>query len=299
MLSGVINIFKEKGYTSHDVVAKARRILKEKRIGHTGTLDPEAQGVLPLCIGQATKALQYITDADKCYEAEVILGAYTTTEDDTGEIVETFDVNVTKKKVEEIIDSFKGIYLQTPPMYSAIKINGVRLYELARKGIVVERPHRKVTIYDCTIIEWISEKSFKIRVHCSKGTYIRTLCTDIGKALGCGAYMGRLLRTKVGAYTVENSITLEVLEADKENIAHYIYSLEDIFGHLPKVKVKPEASKWLYNGNMLMFNQVSDFSKRQTGELVRVYDDQDTFIALYKINLDKACFQAEKMFYCH
>lgn len=205
MIHGIINIYKEKGFTSHDVVAKARGILREKKIGHTGTLDPEAEGVLPICIGKATKVVPYLTDADKCYEAEVILGAYTTTEDATGEILETFPVEVGRDAIEEVVSTFIGDYTQIPPMYSAIKVGGVRLYELARQGKVVERPARDVKIYDCQITEWISKERFRIRVNCSKGTYIRTLCTDIGKKLGCGAHMGELLRTKVGAYTLEQS----------------------------------------------------------------------------------------------
>lgn len=153
MLNGIINIYKKKGYTSHDVVAKARGILRERKIGHTGTLDPEAEGVLPLCIGAATKAVPYLTDADKCYEAEVILGETTTTEDATGEVLERREVNVSKEQIEKVVVSFIGDYIQTPPMYSAIKVNGVRLYELARQGLVVERPSRKVIIYSCDIIE--------------------------------------------------------------------------------------------------------------------------------------------------
>jgi len=297
MLNGIINIYKEKGYTSHDVVAKARKILSEKRIGHTGTLDPEAEGVLPLCIGQATKAVQYITDADKCYEAEVILGAYTTTEDHTGEIVETFDVNVTKEEIVDVVASFKGLYAQVPPMYSAIKINGVRLYELARKGIVIDRPQREVTIYDCQITEWLTESRFKIQVHCSKGTYIRTLCTDIGKKLGCGAYMGQLLRTRVGIYTVQNSISLDALEAHKAQLDQYIYSLEDIFKDLPKVQIKESASKFLYNGNKLSIDNLLESNNRLKDGLVRVYDSNNQFTALYNLDSNEHCLKVEKMFY--
>ncbi|MDF2612644.1 MAG: truB [Clostridia bacterium] len=297
MLSGIINIYKEKGYTSHDVVAKARKILAEKRIGHTGTLDPEAEGVLPLCIGQATKVVQYITDADKCYEAEVILGAYTTTEDHTGEVIETLSVDVSKKEVEQAVSSFKGLYIQIPPMYSAIKINGVKLYELARKGIVIDRPAREVTIYDCQITEWITDSRFKIRVHCSKGTYIRTLCTDIGKKLGCGAYMGALLRTKVGMYTLENSIPLDYLAAHKEDADKYLYPLEAIFKDLPKVSVKAPSNKFLYNGNKLSISDLKAFSEKFPNGLVRVYDSNELFIALYRLDNNSQCLLVEKMFY--
>ncbi len=296
MLSGILNIYKEKGYTSHDVVAKARRILGEKRIGHTGTLDPEAQGVLPLCIGNATKVVQYITDADKCYEAEVILGAYTTTEDSTGEIIETFDINVTPEKIEKVVASFKGQYLQVPPMYSAIKINGTRLYELARQGIVIDRPQREVTIYDCKMVNALTNNRFKIQVHCSKGTYIRTLCTDIGKILGCGAYMGELLRTKVGEYTLNDSITLDFLAAHGQQVQDYIYSLEEIFKNLKKVSVKSEADRFLYNGNKLSINHLVDFKSELKDEIVKVYDSDGQFTALYKVDYKNNCLQVEKMF---
>lgn len=296
MLSGILNIYKERGYTSHDVVAKARRILKQKKIGHTGTLDPEAEGVLPLCLGNGTKVVPYLTDADKCYEAEVILGGYTTTEDSTGELIESFDVKVTQAEILKAVEAFKGKYLQVPPMYSAIKINGVRLYELARQGITVERPQREVWIYDCQVTQWISETRFKIAVHCSKGTYIRTLCTDIGKTLGCGAYMGYLLRTQVGPYALKDSLTLDFLEKDPDNIQEHIHHLEDIFMDFKKITVKSSANSLLYNGNKLNLNHLTHSQNLLKGELFRVYDSYDQFIALYKENGESHCLQVEKMF---
>jgi tRNA pseudouridine55 synthase len=216
-MNGIINIYKEKGYTSHDVVAKARGILKQKRIGHTGTLDPDAEGVLPICVGMATKVVPYLTDANKSYIAKVVLGTTTTTEDATGEVVSEKPVNVTQQQVKAVVKSFLGEYKQVPPMYSAIKINGVRLYELARQGKIVERPERTVQIFQCEILEWCDEKSFMLEVTCSKGTYIRTLCTDIGEKLGCGAHMGSLVRTRVAHYLLEKSIKLSELERQKEN----------------------------------------------------------------------------------
>ncbi len=295
MLNGIINIYKKKGYTSHDVVAKARGILRERKIGHTGTLDPEAEGVLPLCIGGATKAVPYLTEADKCYEAEVILGETTTTEDATGEILQRYEVNVTKEQVEEVISSFVGDYIQTPPMYSAIKVNGVRLYELARQGIVVERPSRQVKIYACELIEWIDEKRFRIRVQCSKGTYIRTLCTDIGEALGCGAHMGYLLRTKVGAFTLNESLTLEELEANKENILPYIKNLDLLFDEYPKVTINELGKKFLRNGNALDKKHLTEGLTLHSDERIRVYDGT-RFIALYKWNSKRNHLEVERMF---
>ncbi len=287
-MDGIVSVYKEKGYTSHDVVAKARKILGQKRIGHTGTLDPDAEGVLPLCIGRATKVVPYLTDANKCYEAEVILGAYTTTEDATGEVVETFNVCVTPKQIEEVVSSFVGEYTQTPPMYSAVKINGVRLYELARQGLVVDRPSRVVTIYNCEIIEPLVNNKFKIRVECSKGTYIRTLCTDIGKTLGCGAHMGHLLRTRVGKYTLENSFSLEdIIRGDWE-----LTCIESVFENFAQAVVKDYANSLLYNGNQISADDV--LVVPSSGEMVRMYDSSNKFIGIYKRVGSK--FVVEKMF---
>lgn len=297
MLNGIINVYKERGYTSHDVVAKVRGILRERRVGHTGTLDPEAEGVLPLCIGPATKVVPYLTDADKCYEAEVILGTTTTTEDATGEILETRPVEVNAAQVEAVVQSFIGDYEQIPPMYSAIKVNGVRLYELARKGIVVERPKRQVKILGCEIVEPLVENTFKIRVHCTKGTYIRTLCTDIGEKLGCGAHMGYLLRTQVGHYELKDSLKLAQLEAVKDHITDYIEDLEAIFKDLPKCKVKASLEKLLYNGNALKLHAIEQFEESYKKDFIRIYDTKDRFIALYKWDEAKGCLQVEKMFY--
>lgn len=297
MLNGILPIYKQKGYTSHDVVAKCRGILKEKKIGHTGTLDPEAEGVLPLCIGKATKVVSYLTDSDKCYEAEVILGTTTTTEDATGEVVESFDVDVTKEQVERVVQSFEGDYTQIPPMYSAIKVNGVRLYELARAGIVIERKPRQVKIYQCSIKEWISDTRFKIVVNCSKGTYIRTLCTDIGKNLGCGAHMGTLLRTKVGPYTIEDSITLDILEQNKQQANQFLTPLEALFQKYEAVCIRDAYAKALSNGNSLPKEAFSSFSNEiKEGTIVRVYDTSHVFVALYVWNTSKKQWKVEKMF---
>ncbi|MGL4798519.1 MAG: tRNA pseudouridine(55) synthase TruB [Cellulosilyticaceae bacterium] len=294
MIHGIINIYKEKGFTSHDVVAKARGILRERKIGHTGTLDPDAVGVLPICIGKATKVVPFLTDADKCYEAEVILGAYTTTEDATGELLETYPVNVTKEQVEEVIQSFIGPYIQTPPMYSAIKVNGVRLYELARKGIVIDRPSREVTIYSCDLLEWLDDTRFKIRVQCSKGTYIRTLCTDIGKTLGCGAHMGELKRTRVGTFLIEDSLTLQQLEATKEDISQCLWPIEGIFEKYPKVIVAKAFDKVTYNGNPLPFEAIQGLGEKMTK--VQVHHETDGFLGIYDVEYDRERLKVDKLF---
>ncbi|WP_305767211.1 tRNA pseudouridine(55) synthase TruB [Candidatus Epulonipiscium viviparus] len=286
-MDGIINIYKEKGFTSHDVVAKARGILRQKKIGHTGTLDPDATGVLPICIGEATKIVPYLSDANKTYEAEVILGAYTTTEDASGEVVEEFAVEVSNEQVLDVLARFVGAYEQTPPMYSAIKINGQRLYELARQNIVIDRPSRMVEILELEQMSPLKDGRFKIRVVCSKGTYVRTLCTDIGRKLKCGAHMGELTRTRVGEFDIEQSVTLKQLE--KLNAEEILISIEKMFEQYPAVVVDKSYNKFLYNGNPL------ELKIAAAGLFFRVYDYMNHFIGLYKWSGEKLI--VEKMFY--
>lgn len=213
-MTGIVNINKPMGKTSHFVVAVARRITGIKKIGHTGTLDPMATGVLPICIGrEATKLSQAIMDGDKCYKAVLKLGIATTTQDAEGEIIEEKEVCVTEDEIKSVIKGFIGEIYQVPPMYSAIKIDGQKLYQLARKGIEVEREPRKITVFDISVLNIdLKETEIEILVHCSKGTYIRTLCNDIGEKLGCGGHMKSLVRTRSGRFKVEDSITLEEFE---------------------------------------------------------------------------------------
>ena len=186
-MDGILNIYKEKGFTSHDVVAVVRRTINQKKVGHTGTLDPDAEGVLPICVGKATKLADYIMNTGKTYEAEITLGVETTTQDSSGEVTARQSVDFNEEKIEQAVYSFNGDYMQIPPMYSAVKVNGKKLYELARKGQEIERKARKVEIRDISIIEFMPPDKIKISVDCSKGTYIRTLAADIGIKLGCGA----------------------------------------------------------------------------------------------------------------
>lgn len=301
MINGIINIYKKKGFTSHDVVAKARGILRQKKIGHTGTLDPEAEGVLPICVGSATKVVPFLTDADKCYEAEVILGTTTTTEDATGDVLEVCEVKVTKDQFEQVLASFVGNYTQTPPMYSAIKVNGTRLYELARQGIVVERPSREVIISSCELIEVIDNTRYRIRVNCSKGTYIRTLCTDIGKALGCGAHMGYLLRTRVGHFNLSESITLQKLEeivnSPEEAIEDYVESTETLFKDYKRATVNSRGEKYLKNGNALKKEHLAELDyELQDQELLAIYNKENIFTALYYWEQAENLLRVKKMF---
>ena len=299
-MDGIINIYKERGYTSHDVVAKSRGILRIKKIGHTGTLDPDAEGVLPICIGKATKAADLLTNKDKRYVATVSLGVTTTTEDASGEVLETKPVNATKEQIEEAVSSFIGPYMQVPPMYSALKVKGKKLYELARQGIVIERKSREITIYECQITDFISSQEFVIDVKCSKGTYIRTLCADIGAYLGCGAHMKSLVRTQVGDFDIANSITLSQLEELKQagNVESCLVETDQLFLHLPELHVKPSGNKALYNGNKLKEDMIIENVHIDLHEKVRIYDANNVFIGIYGMKQleNNIYFSAEKIF---
>ncbi|TFB23168.1 tRNA pseudouridine(55) synthase TruB [Filobacillus milosensis] len=219
-MNGIIPLWKPKGLTSHDCVAKIRRLLKTKKVGHTGTLDPEAEGVLPICIGKATKLASLLTNQDKVYEAEISLGKSTTTEDQVGEVLETKSVlsSLTLEECKDATTQFTGEITQITPIYSAVKVNGKKLYEYAREGIEVERPSRQVNIYELIVLSnelnWYNQNDvrFSFKVRCSSGTYIRTLCVDIGKVLDYPAHMSNLIRTKAGSFELSETISLEDLE---------------------------------------------------------------------------------------
>lgn len=296
MYDGIINIYKEKGFTSHDVVAKLRGILKMKKIGHTGTLDPDAEGVLPVCVGKATKLCEFLLEKSKTYEATFVLGIVTDTQDITGTVLEEREVKVTKEEIVNAVKSFVGGYDQIPPMYSALKVNGKKLYELAREGKEVERKPRRV-ILDNIEITNISEdlKHITIKVDCSKGTYIRTLCYDIGEKLGCGACMETLLRTKVDIYDIDKALKLRDVEnlVKKDSLEEYIVKVEDILQCYPKVNATKSAEKLLYNGNKLTSNNIIP---NDIKDIIRVYDSQDKFIALYEFDNKYNEYKPLKMF---
>jgi tRNA pseudouridine55 synthase len=282
-MDGIINIYKEKGYTSFDVVAILRKKLKIKKVGHTGTLDPEAEGVLPVCIGKATKVADYITDTTKIYRATMTLGIETDTQDHTGSIINSNEVTSSKEEIKEAIQSFVGDYEQIPPMYSALKVNGKRLYELAREGKTIERKARKIVIYNIDIIN-IDNNNVDMIIECSKGTYIRTLCADIGTKLGCGAHMSKLLRTKSSLFQLDSSIKLEEVDNYIENntLDEIIMPIDMVFTTYDKIIIHESYNKFLYNGNKLD----SDFIKRNTkitiNDSYRIYDENNKFIGIYK-----------------
>ena len=297
MKSGIINIYKEKGFTSFDVVAKLRGILKVKKIGHTGTLDPQAEGVLPICIGKATKAVSMLTDTDKTYKTTLLLGQATDTYDIYGNITATKEVNTTPEEVQAVIDSFIGEIDQVPPMYSAIKVNGKRLYELARAGQEIVRQSRKVTIYNVETHS-IDLPRVVFTIECSKGTYIRSLCNDIGIKLGTLGCMEDLVRTKAGIFTIDNSIRLAEIEklVDKEKINDVIIPVDEVFNLYPKRIIKDEFKNLSINGAKMSDVQlVESDANTLDSHLYRLYLTDNTFVGLYKRQQDT--FILEKMFY--
>lgn len=294
MINGIINVYKEKGFTSHDVVAKLRGIAGQKKIGHTGTLDPDAEGVLPVCFGRATKVCDMLTDKDKTYEAVLLLGKSTDTQDISGTVLEEKEVvGLTEKAVEECILGYIGEYEQLPPMYSALKINGKKLYELAREGKVVERKTRKVFIHDIKIKE-ICLPRVCMEVHCSKGTYIRTLCYDIGEDLNTGGCMEKLLRTQVGKFKIEDSLRLSEIQKLKEEgkLSEIVTPVDEMFSEYPVVVVKGVLADLAHNGNPLKEKDL----EKQTSDRIRVYDDQGRFIGIYNFDSCRKIYRLEKMF---
>lgn len=308
MLHGVLNIYKEKGYTSHDVVAKLRRIVGQKKIGHTGTLDPDAVGVLPVCLGKATKVCDMLTDKDKTYEAVLLLGKVTDTQDSSGRILAESDIqNLEEQEVQKAVCSFAGEYDQIPPMYSALKVNGKKLYELARNGQEVERKPRRVIIHKIRILK-MELPRVHMEVTCSKGTYIRTLCHDIGQSLGCGGIMESLVRTRVERFAIEDSIRLEeaeeLMEAGK--LTERMIPVDQMFEGYVKLYLKTEAAKAVRNGNIFWPGDIlwmgveaeeTLIRPYRDREKVRVYDEERNFIAVYEYREEKKCFQIVRMFF--
>lgn len=291
-MNGVLNVFKNKGMSSFDVVRKIKFTAKEKKVGHTGTLDPEAEGVLPVCLGKATKIIDYIMNSRKVYKVKLLLGKNTTTYDLEGEVVKERDASHIKENdVKEMILSFLGEYDQVPPMYCALKQNGVRLYQLARQGIEVEREARRITIYDICDIEYdLPYVSFKVT--CSKGTYIRSLCYDIGEKLNVGATMVNLIRTETSIFKEENSVNIEDLTP--ENIKDYIISIEDALSFYPKLTVNTSFTKLLVNGVKVYDKRLSD-DAIENDILYRVYDKENTFIGLG--SKDSEGFKIQKLLF--
>ena len=294
--NGIINIYKEQGYTSFDVVAKLRGILKMRKIGHTGTLDPDATGVLPVVLGSATKLVDMLTDKRKEYIATLRLGITTDTLDITGTVLSETVPDVSEGEVREAILSFIGPMLQTPPMYSAIKVNGRKLYELAREGIEIERQKRSIEIFDIKILD-MSLPDIKIKVECSKGTYIRSLCADIGDKLSCGAVMTSLVRTKSGDFAIERAYTLKEVEeaAAKERVEDMITPVDYCFMSYARVTVNGELLKAVRNGNMIRKADIAGDLTEGDVSKVRIYDPDGHFLAVYEMDRP-GLYKVHKMF---
>ena len=292
MVNGIVNVYKEKGYTSFDVVAKMRGIYHQKKIGHTGTLDPDAEGVLPVCLGKATKVCDLLTDKDKEYEAVLLLGKDTDTQDITGEILHQAEVTVTEEEVRNVILSFVGDYEQIPPMYSALKVNGQKLCDLARKGITVERKARLVRILTIEIVN-MDLPRVRMKVTCSKGTYIRTLCKDIGDKLGCFGCMESLLRTRVAEFSLENAHKLSEIENKPEA---YLQPVDLVFAQYDSCVVSAEANKYIMNGNPVAIGFLLDAPAMQTGKILRLYEENGSFIGLYEYRQDAGDMKPVKIF---
>lgn len=305
MYHGVINVYKEPGYTSHDVVARLRGILKQKKIGHTGTLDPAAEGVLPVCLGQGTRLVDLLSEQDKTYEAVLLLGQETDTQDTTGRVTARHPVELTEQEIYQAAASFVGEQEQVPPMYSALKVNGKKLYELARAGKEIERKSRKINISELTI-DWIDLPRVGLTVTCSKGTYIRTLCSDLGKALGCGGCMERLKRTRVERFHIQDSLTLSQIETlrDQNKIEEIIIPIENMFDG-PKAIAAEREDKRVRNGNpvdetdfdflIIDGNDVPPEKLPRTG-LIRVYDSRQEFLGVYEYDKEYCWWKPKKMF---
>jgi len=269
LMNGVINIFKPKGMTSHDAVSALRKILKIKKIGHIGTLDPNAAGVLPLCIGKATRIVEYLVDLDKEYIGELTLGIRTDTQDMDGKVIYTSDKEVDERQIYSIMEKYKGNLSQLPPMYSALKHKGKKLYELAREGKTVERQARNIKIYDQKIIEINDCKSIIFYVKCSRGTYIRTLCDDIGMDLGTYGYMSYLIRTGVGDFKINDSYSLEYIKKiGKENLEKILIPTDKAIGHLDELILEDRFYNKLVNGNLI---KVDHHNEEKLNKSLRIY----------------------------
>ncbi len=293
-MNGFINLLKPSGMSSSDAVTIARRITGQKKCGHSGTLDPLAAGVLPLCMGRATKLFDYIMEKDKEYLAELTLGIETDTQDADGEIIATGDADaVSEDAVRAVLVQFRGVIQQQPPMYSALVHQGKKLYKLARSGEEIERAHREITITALELVERTGPHSYLLRIGCTKGTYVRTLCTDIGRALGCHGYLSFLLRTASGIFTLAETVTIEELEIlrDRGQLNDVLLPMDYPLGHLPRVDCPTGRERWLLNG-------LAQGVKADPVELARVYAGE-RFLGLGGVALREGRAELRLQLYLH
>ena len=272
-MNGIVIVDKPQGWTSQDVTARLRRVFNTRRIGHGGTLDPMATGVLPVFVGRGTRGVEFFEHAEKTYETVLQLGLTTDTEDISGTVLETRDVHISETEMSEILSQFRGKIMQVPPMYSALKINGQKLVDLARKGKTVERQPREIEIFELELLEFAGSTA-RLRVRCSKGTYIRTLCKDIGEALGCGGCMAELRRVQAGEYTAEEAVPLQVL-LDTDKPEEYLRPVDSMFRNYPAVTLSSNQEKRCRNGN--------SFSLQLEPGTYRAYSKAGEFLMLAKV----------------
>ena len=272
-MNGIVIVDKPQGWTSQDVTARLRRVFQTRRIGHGGTLDPMATGVLPVFVGRGTRGVEFFEHAEKAYEAVLQLGITTDTEDISGEILEKQDVHISETEFTEILSQFRGKIMQVPPMYSALKVNGQKLCDLARKGKTVERQPREIEIFELTLLEFSGDTA-RLRVRCSKGTYIRTLCKDIGEALGCGGCMAQLRRVQAGEYTIDEAVPLQTL-LDADTPEDFLRPVDSMFRNFPAVTLSDKQEKRCRNGN--------SFSIALDPGTYRVYSKDNEFLALSRV----------------
>src|SRR6266700_3859573 len=295
MTNGILNINKTTGMTSHDVVAKVRKILRQKRVGHTGTLDPAASGVLPICIGQATRVAEYLSESGKAYQAEIIFGAVTDTFDTEGTVIRTAPVaELTLPQIEEALSHFLGRQVQLPPRYSAIKIQGQPAYKRVRAGEEISLEPRSINIAQLEIIAWDSPR-LTLAIECSKGTYIRSLAYDLGEHLGCGAYLGALVRTRSGPFTLAGSITLEQLAeaSEEETISRYLLAADSALQNYPALELDAATIERVLHGNSF-HNPQSHLQPATT--LARIYDMEGHFLAIATWDSQQQQWQPKKVF---
>ena len=272
-MNGIVIVDKPQGWTSQDVTARLRRVFNTRRIGHGGTLDPMATGVLPVFVGRATRGVEFFEHAEKTYETVLRLGLTTDTEDTTGNILSQREVVVTGEMLEKVLEQFRGEIMQVPPMYSALKVNGQKLVDLARKGKEVERQPRPITVHELTLLG-VEGGDIRLRVHCSKGTYIRTLCKDIGEALGCGGCMAELRRVRAGEYTVSEAVPLQTL-LETDTPEHYLRDVDTMFRNYPAVTLTENQEKRCRNGN--------SFTLKLDDGTYRAYARSGEFLMLAKV----------------
>ena len=299
-MNGIIVIDKPSDFTSFDVVAVVRRTLREKKLGHSGTLDPMATGVLPVLIGRAAKAQSLLPDTDKQYEADFRLGITTDTLDITGRVLSEMKSSVTKDELLQSLGQFRGDIMQVPPMYSAVSKNGVRLYELARQGIEVEREARPVHIAELTLLSFDeAAQSGRLRISCSKGTYIRVICDDIGKALGCGCVMTALRRTAACGFTEADAISLDTLQqlAGENRIEEVLRPTDSVFACYPEIRISEGQSFRFFNGGALTLERLRSIKAAAPGDIYRVYSPEGTFLGLGEID-GQGCELGVKKRFC-